>query len=75
MEIRQHPTVQQFYAIHPQGRMTSGLLGLTIQRSHPRERMETTVTPLTTFADRASAVEARLKRHQEEKALALDAQS
>jgi hypothetical protein len=34
--------------------------------------METTVTPLTTFADRASAVEARLKRHQEEKAGALD---
>jgi muconolactone delta-isomerase len=46
---------------------------LTSLRVWPR--METTVTPLTTFADRASAVEARLKRHQEEKALTADSES
>jgi muconolactone delta-isomerase len=38
-------------------------------------RMETTVTPLTTFADRASAVEAGSRRYQEAKALASDPQS
>lgn len=38
-------------------------------------RMETTVTPLTTFADRASAVEAALKRYQEAMALTSNSQS
>jgi muconolactone delta-isomerase len=37
-------------------------------------RMETKVIPLTTFADRASAVEARLKHREEEKALTLGPQ-
>ncbi len=45
---------------------------LTSLRLWPR--METTVTPLTTFADRASAVEAALKLLQEPKALTSDSQ-
>lgn len=46
---------------------------LTTLRAWPR--METTVTPLTTFADRASVVEAGLKRLQEHKALTPDSQN
>jgi muconolactone delta-isomerase len=82
--LKRRQQLQQEGKIVAGGRISGAIgLALVIDTDAPKEldelltslrlwpRMETTVTPLTTFSDRVSAVEAGLNRYREAKGLLL----